>query len=112
VAIADLLKQTGTVQRRGKVGTDRYNNDVVGTISDYETSAYLEQTAAQEVLVDRETYTSDWLLVLPTGSPLDAWDRFVYGDLTFEVVGPPHRVWNPRTASEHHVEARLQQVTG
>ena len=72
---------------------------------------YLEQTAAVEVLVNQETYTSDWLLILPAGTVIDASDQVLVDGATFEVVGPPARPWRPSTG-EHHVECRLRQTTG
>lgn len=112
MTFAALLNQPITVERRGVTGTDAYRSEVLGTVTTYTTVGYLEQTAAVEVIVDRETYTSEWLLVLPSGSFIDANDRVVYGGVTYEVIGPPHRVWNPRIASEHHVEARLKATSG
>lgn len=112
MTFAGMLNQPLTVHLRGVTGTDQYNNEVVGTTSSYPVEGYLEQTAATEVIVDRQTYTSDWLLVLPAGSALTAWSQVAHGSDTFEVIGPPSRPWNPRTRSEHHVEARLKATSG
>lgn len=108
----NLLTQSLTVQRWGVTGQDDYGNDVYGMTSSSSVSGYLEQTAEQEVTLNRQTYVSDWLAVLPTGTALDANDRIVYGGVTYEVIGPPNRVWNPRLAVEDHVEARLRVTSG
>lgn len=112
MTLANLLKQSLTVQRWGVTGTDDYGNDVYGVSSSTTVSGYLQQTEAQEVTLDRQTYISDWLVVLPAGTGLDANDRIVYGGVTYEVIGPPADEWNPRLGVTDHREARLRVVSG
>lgn len=73
---------------------------------------YLEHTSSQEITDDRDTRVSDWLVVLPATAALTALDRVQEGGRTFEVVGAPERVYNPRTGVTSHVEARLRLVEG
>lgn len=110
--LRSLMSQPLTIERRGTITTDEYGNEVPSTTSTVTTAGYLEQTTATEITVDRETYVTDWLAVLFADVELDASDRIVYGSSTFEVVGSPHRVWNPRTRRTHHLEARLVEVVG
>jgi hypothetical protein len=112
VSLLGLLTQPLTVQHRSATSKDEYGNDVITTTSTVGINGYVEQTDAQEVTVDRETYQTDWLVVLPAGTPVDGSDRIVHGDRTFEVVGRPHEVWNPRTRSVHHIKARAREVVG
>lgn len=108
-----LLNQPLTIQRRGATSTDPdYGNDVPGTVSSVATEGYVEQTDAQEVTVDRETYRTDWRVFLPADVAIDGSDRIVHGSRTLEVIGSPHEVWNPRTRATHHKECRAREVTG
>lgn len=111
--LAGLLTQPGVVERWGPGGsTDQYGNEAPTKVSEYATTGYLEQTDATEIAVDRETFVSNWLLVLAAGSAIDGGDRWRDSTGTYEVIGRPARPWNPRTRREDHVEARLRQVTG
>lgn len=112
MSITSLLNQPLTIQRQGPVGTDEYNNEVVGTTSTFATTGYVEQTEAKEVTVDRETYTTDWLVVLFPDVAIDGSDHIAFGTQTFLVVGSPHTVWNPRTRVFHHIECNCVEITG
>lgn len=107
-----LLSQPLTIERRSGTTTDQYGNEVPATTASVLIVGYLEQTAATEVEVDRQTFVSDWLAVLPAGVDIDGSDRIVYAGTTYEVIGKPHHVWNPRRKATSHVEARLREVTG
>lgn len=109
--ITNLLNQPLTVQRRSTTATDEYGNEVLGTTASTPSLGYAEQTAATEVTVGRETYTTDWLVVLMEDVAIDGSDRILLGDLTLEVIGKPHKVWNPRTARLHHIECRCREVS-
>lgn len=112
MSIARLLNQSLTIQRRSSTSTDEYGNEVHTTTTSTVTVGYVEQATAEEVTVDRETYVTDWRVFLPAGTAVDGSDRIVYGSKTLEVVGAPHEVWNPRTRTTHHIEARAREVTG
>lgn len=112
MTFAGLLNQPLTIQRRGVTSTDDYGNDVATTTSSVVTVGYVEQTTATEITVDRETYVTDWRVVLPASVTVDGSDRIIHGAKTLEVVGSPHAVWNPRTRVTHHYEVRCLEVTG
>lgn len=112
MALTRLLDQALTIRRRQAGALDEHGNEVTETVSSTTVDGYLEQTAETELVVDRETYTSDWLCVLPASTDIDAGDQVVFGGATFEVLGPPARRWNPRTAATSHVECRLRATTG
>lgn len=105
------MNQPLTIERRGTTGKDDYNNDVIGTTATVSTVGYVDQTTANEITVDRETYMADWRVFLAAGTPVDGSDRIIHGSQTLEVIGPPHEVWNPRTQRIHHVELRCREVT-
>lgn len=108
-----LLNQPLTIERRGTTSVDPdYGNDVPGTVSLVATEGYVEQTDAQEITVDRETYRTDWRVFLPAGTAVDGSDRIIHGSRTLEVIGAPHEVWNPRTRVVHHIEVRAREATG
>ena len=107
-----LLNQPLSIERRSGVSTDAYGNEVSSTNATVPTVGYLEQTDATEITIDRETYITNWQVVLLPDISIDGSDWIVYGTMTLEVVGKPHRVWNPRRRAEHHVECRCREVTG
>lgn len=107
-----LLRQPLTIGRWGVTGQDGYGNDVYGVVSSSTVNGYLEQTDAREVTLNRQTYISDWLALLPAGTAIDSNDHITYAGATYEVIGPPNRCWNPRLAAEDHVECRLRSATG
>ena len=69
----------------------------------------LEQTAATEISIGRDTLISDWQLTLPIEAVITGACRVEAAEGVFEVVGTPARLdSSPRTA---HIEARLRLVT-
>lgn len=114
MAIAHLLKQPVTIQHVASSGTDALGNEVTDVDPDdnIDTFGYVEQTAAAEITVDRQTYTSDWLVILPAGVTVGARDRIVSGDITLEVIGPPAEAWNAIAGAVDHIECRCRYVTG
>lgn len=99
-----------TITHRAATDNDIYGNTTDATSGTTTTVGYLEQTAATEVIVDRATYTSEHLLFLPSDTTIDANDRTTVDADTFEVIGPPHNVWNPRLQIVSHIECRLRRV--
>lgn len=119
MSLLQLLRQPLTIKHRDVVGTNDDGDDVIDFVGDGdEVFGYLTRGAfgqglfGAEDTADRETYTSDWILVLPAETAITARDQVVYGEQMFEVSGEPHRVWSPRLAREHHVEVRLQETVG
>ena len=109
--LSDLMNQSVTVVSRSYSDVaDQYGNQVP-TETTTDMLVFLQQIAAAE----KGGYvpeTTD-LIVLPTGTVIDADDVIIDGNgLRYEVIGPPTRVWNPRTHVEHHVEATLKRSAG
>ena len=115
MSIARLLTQPLTIHHRGPTDpptTDKYGNEIIVETGTEPVNGYVEQTEAQEGTVDRETYITDWLVVLPADAALSGRDWVSYGGRTLEIVGPPAKPWNPRRRSVSHIEARGQEVVG
>lgn len=115
MSFPSLLGRPLLIEHREATGVDQYGNEVFGVVATTTTHGYTEQTAAAEVIVDRHTYTADWLVVVPTGTRLGPHDRVKDDDMedrTLEIMGPPTKAWNPRARAVHHVEARAVEVTG
>lgn len=104
-----LLTQTATVIRRDSIGqVDEYGNPLPGPEARTDYPARLEQVNTREVLVDRETVTSEWRLFLPPEAVISAQDLVEVDGERFEVMGRPARESSPR--GTHHVEALLRVV--
>lgn len=113
MTITALMNQPVDIIRRTISGTaDEYGNTPTVEADPVETVGYLEQTDATEVLVDRETYISDWLIVLPSGTPVDSSDRIEALGRSFEIIGDPREVWNPRLQVVGQIEIRAREVNG
>jgi hypothetical protein len=114
MSLSALLKQPLSVQHFAPTGAhDDYGNEIVAQVGSPTTvNGYLEQTEEREITLNRETYITDWLAILPAGTVIDGNDRITFGGATYEVIGPPDRKWNPRLGAESHVEAHLRVVTG
>lgn len=110
MSLASLLNQPLTIERRSTTGMDAYGNEVTGITATEETEGYVEQRDATEITIGRETYTTDWLVVLKPGTAIAGRDRILYGSHVLEVVGQPHRTWNPRERAEGQVECRCREV--
>lgn len=97
--------------------TEGTTRDVYGNLAPVEadpveTVGYLEQTDATEILVDRETYISNWLIILPAGTAVDAGDRVEALGKSFEIIGDPREVWNPRLQVVGQIELRARETSG
>lgn len=112
MSLPRLQTQPVVVEAWSDGAVDAYGNPVRAKTSEREVDGYLEQTDAVEVQVDRDTFVSNWLLVLPVQDPISGGDRVRYGSATYEVIGLPSHPWNPRKRAEGQTEARLRLVTG
>lgn len=112
MSLAALLTQPLTIHHRSTTGVDVYGNETTGTTDTVDTTGYAEQTEAIEVTVDRETYVTNWLAVLPPGTVVNGNDWIVLAGHVLEVVGEPHILWNPRLGRYEQVECRCREVTG
>jgi len=107
-----LLTRPVIVHHRSQ-GTvrDEYGNV---TAADTSTTTYkgeLQQAGASENLRDRNTLNTDYRLWLPADAVIDANDTVTVGMVTYEVVGQPSQIWNPRTVAVSHIEADLRVST-
>lgn len=111
MTIAALMVHTVTI-KRASTTTDRYGD----TAADFDTAtstttvAWISQRAASEIVNGREAQLSEWVAFLPADADVLGQDRIIWGDITFEVVGPPNHAWSPR--GENHIEAVLKVVNG
>lgn len=48
-------------------------------------------------------------LYLAADSPITGWDSCTFDGYDWEVIGLPWKVFNPRTAEVHHVEADIRR---
>lgn len=112
MTLATLLNRTVTVQRRAVTDTDVYGNDTVELTSVAIVNGYIEQTDAAEVTIDRTTYTTTHLVMLDAGTDVRGGDRLVCDGVSYEVIGPPDRPYNPRARATSHIECRARVVTG
>jgi hypothetical protein len=112
VPISGLLTRPVTIQRRSAGGsTDDYGNPT-STTETVSTIGELQQRVRDEPGGQGEVSRTDWLLVLPAGTPLDTSDTVTVDGRVFEVIGDPWPVRNPRTGQTSHVEATLRRVAG
>jgi head-tail adaptor len=110
MSLASLLSEQVIVIHPG-VATDAYGNPVPSWASGAASGmvpAAVQQSGGAEQTTDRDTPVSDWLLVVPADTDLSAYDRVLWQDLTFEVVGRPAPWSTPR--GPHHLEARLRLI--
>jgi hypothetical protein len=117
VGLLTLLTQPVVVEQWADTGEkDGYGNPIRAKTGEVEELGYLERADSRgqstEVQLDRDTFVSDWTLVLRAGVIVAGGDRIRYAGDAFEVIGEPARPWNPRTRREHHLELRLRHVSG
>lgn len=90
--------------------TDAYNNDVLTYTGGSSITAWLEQSDRAEPHTDgRNALVQTWLL-MTNEEDVRGRDRVTFDGLTFEVEGPPEKVYAPY--GFHHTEATLRLVTG
>jgi hypothetical protein len=82
------------------------------TFDETTTTMYLEPRTSNEQQADRNTPITDWLGMGPADIVFTAWDQVVYGAHTFDIIGDPRPMWNPRTGEVSHWEMSLQEVDG
>lgn len=110
---AHLLIHTAT-RVRAATSTDAYNNTVTDwgvAASRTNMAAWLQQNTRTEPRSDgRDPLEQTWLLITNEADVLGT-DRFEIDGTTYEVEGPPEKVYAP-PAGYHHLETTLRQVTG
>lgn len=108
-----LLKRPLVVHQPVRGVRDSHGRQAVASWNTHAVLGYLEQRQTAEVVIGQDTYSADWLCVLPAGTALDPWDRVEDAGtgVVYEVVGLPARPHRAPTDEEHHVEAKLRVVT-
>lgn len=112
MSLADLLNRPVTIVQRSLSGTeDAYGNDVA-TEALIKTVGELQQVRRDEPTGEGETTRTDWLLILPAGTPVRTGDVATIDGLEYELVGDP-AIWrNPRTQAVSHIEATCRRTGG
>lgn len=113
----DLLPHLVDVEQPG-TKTDRYDNTVDDWSASTHTSvdAWLQQNTGGEDTDARNAQIGEWLMICNPvdvdGNPLTVRGeaRVHWGELDFEVIGPPGPAFEPTEL--HHYEIRLKTVEG
>jgi hypothetical protein len=104
------MDQTAVITRPAAIGGGRYNAGPGGDPVEKTYRCRLEQSVANELVDDRATQISEWILFLPHDADIRASDLVAIDDLNYEVIGPPEAA---RTRGHvNHLEARLRFVKG
>lgn len=113
MSLTQLLNQTGYLLARNESGTlDDYGNDVPDEVVTA-ISCEIQQRRRDEDADEGETSQADWLGIFAADTDLTTADAVaVNGMGTFELVGAPWPVYNPRTREVSHVEATLRRTAG
>lgn len=110
MSVAALMNQSCTITTRTDSATvDRYGNPAP-TEATTATVCYCEQRQRTEAAGEDQVASEDWLVMLPTGTTVDASDQIAVGTLVLQVVGPPWTVRNPRTQSDSHIECNARKA--
>lgn len=98
---------------------DEYGNPGV-VETETTTDCEIQQAVRNEDTVDSGQQSEDWVLFLaPIGEDeggylieveLEGSDRVEVNGISYEVIGPPWQVRNPRTGVVTHIEARVRRV--
>lgn len=107
-----MTSQTCIITHRAQTGAeDRYNSPTWVETTTAGVPCYIQQTEPKEVTIGRETQIADHLGVFLVGTVLDGSDEVIRNGHTYEVIGPPWEVWNPRLAQVGQIEANLREIT-
>jgi head-tail adaptor len=98
--------------------TDRYGNETTDWAGATQAHvwAWLQQNTGREDTDQRDAQIGEWLMICnpvdADGAPVTVYgaDRVHWGDLLFEVIGPPGPAYEPTAL--HHYEIRLKSVEG
>lgn len=103
-----LMTQPVTIVIRTEDGPlDPYGNREV-TETPIETLCYAEQRSASEAGPQAQVLQARWRMTFPPQTPINGWARVELDGRSFEVIGFPWSVVNPRTLIVSHVEADLE----
>ena len=110
-----LLDLAVTVTRVAATGAqDAYGNPtpVTTTAGPFRGHAWL--VGANERTVDQDLQVQEWRVVLEAAAAglVDGGDRLTFSGHTWEVIGPPWPLTNPRTGESSHVQLAARRSEG
>jgi hypothetical protein len=108
--LSKLLKRDVTIIRREESGDeDTYGNDIP-KVTNLAVKGELQQRSRDEA--EGTISQTNWLLILPAGTPIDGNDAVVVDGDTYEIIGDPWPAWNPRLGRYEHIEVTLRRTSG
>lgn len=106
-----LLTQTATIRHKAATATPGDYNAPTFTETTTTEPVYLEQLSRTEDAAGRDTVVGTHRAFFEATVTLAAIDTVVIAGITYEVVGPPDVVFNPRLGTAHHIEATLVEAS-
>ncbi len=107
--IERLNRPVTVLQRTADDDADEYGNPIPGeTIVD--TVGELQQRRRDEPGDAGELSATDWLLVLPAGTPVRTGDAVIVDGQVYELIGDPWIARNPRTQTASHIECTVRRT--
>jgi len=111
VSFDSLLIHTVSIRTPSpNAGADRYGNPTEDPGTPVDVPARVEQRAASEDVIDRDTRVTRALVFLPTGTNISALSVVAYEGQDWQVVGAPYYVANG--AGPHHIQAVIELIEG
>ncbi len=115
MALQDLLNRPVTLISRAAPDdaddVDEYGNDLPDEPTT-QTVCELQQLQRTEPVAAGELSSSDWLLILPAGTPARTGDAAIVDGQIYELVGDPWIARNPRTRQASHIECTVRRTAG
>lgn len=109
MTLASLLSETYQILKQTPAGTDRYNNPEYTFTTASTVRGRIAQRGSEEQQDKRDTVITSYVLILPTGVNVNAYDRVRdAAGQTYEVVGAPLVATTPR--GPHHLELTLRHI--
>ena len=90
--------------------TDRYGNPTLTATTVTGVRARVQQTAADENLVNRDTRVTSFLMFVPAATVITGLSTIAWDGRSFRIQGEPWVV-DGRNAP-HHIEVRLEEILG
>lgn len=111
MSIFDLMTKPVTWQHIADVTTDTYGNASPSISSTDDLLGYLEPMSEVVHLVESDTLVTTHQLIVPPDPAKTADDTVIVDGVSYRVIEVLH-VSNARTGVDHHIEARVVQVSG
>lgn len=106
-----LMTEPCTIKMRTEDGApDRYGNPAK-TVVDYPTRCFAEQRSTAEAGPENQKLSARWKMLCPATTPITGWDAVEIAGRSYEIIGYPWYVRNPRTSAVSHVEADLETTS-